>query len=63
MCIAPRITMPAAPPPPPTSMDRGVLAARDAQRRRQRQAGGFNSTLLTGAITPATSQGKTLLGA
>jgi hypothetical protein len=63
MCIAPNITMPAAAAPPPTSMDRGVLAARSAQRRRQKQAGGYNSTLLTGPISGPTTQGKTLLGA
>ncbi len=64
MCLAPKLTLPAAPAPAPTALDRGVLAARDLQKKRQRQAGGYNATLLTGTMPQAPSAPmKTLLGA
>lgn len=64
MCLAPKLTLPAAPAPAPTALDRGVLAARDLQRKRQKMAGGYNATLLTGSQPMAMpSPMKTLLGA
>lgn len=49
--------------PAPEEQDAGVVAARDAERQRRRQAA--SNTILTGAqgvTAPAPTVGKTLLG-
>ena len=56
----------AAPDTTPTAQDPEVLAAREAQRRRQLAAAGLSANILTGAQglagTSATTQLKSLLG-
>lgn len=62
MCLAPSVSLPAAPAPPPTMLDPVAKAARARQRTTQRQAGGYNSTLLTRDLTQPLTAPKTLLG-
>lgn len=66
MCMSsPSISGAPAPTPQIQQQDNAVLAASDAERRRQAMASGRASTLLTGGMgvtSPATTQSKTLLG-
>ena len=55
---------PPAPTPPPEQSDAGVIAARDSERNKRRQA--TSNTILTGpqgATAPASVAVKSLLGA
>lgn len=66
MCLS-KPSMPAVPAAPatPTEQDPAVQASLEAERRRQANAGGRQSTLLTGGAgltSPATTAPKTLLG-
>jgi hypothetical protein len=56
---------PLPPAPSPTSLDPQILAARQAERRRQESMYGRQSTILTGAsgVGPSTLGSPTLLGA
>jgi hypothetical protein len=63
MCGGGAPSAPAPAPPPPQQQDPGVVAARDAENLRRRQAAG--TTILTGpqgVTAPATTAVKTLLG-
>jgi hypothetical protein len=63
MCGGGIPSAPPAPPPPPQQQDAGVVAARNAEQLRQRQA--VSNTILTGpqgVTAPATTATKTLLG-
>lgn len=52
-----------APAGTPTAVDDGVLAAREAQRKRQLAAGGMGGTNLTGGLGSTANTGlKSLLG-
>lgn len=66
MCFSkPSIPTPTAIPATPTEQDPAVQASLEAERRRQANAQGRQSTLLTGGAgltTPATTTQKTLLG-
>lgn len=52
------------PPPPPQAVqvDQQIIDARDRERRRAAGRTGRQSTILAGAVAPATGQAKTLLG-
>ncbi len=63
MCSPSVPSAPPAPPPPPQQQDPAVVAARNAEQLRQRQAA--SNTILTGpqgVTAPATTAVKTLLG-
>lgn len=61
----PSVPAPVVIPQTPTEQDPAVQASLEAERRRQANALGRQSTLLTGGAgltTPATTAQKTLLG-
>lgn len=63
MCFGGSVPNP-KPIPMEQSKDQAITAAQDADRKRRLQAGGFNSTLLTGGVPTSTPANplKTLLG-
>lgn len=60
--IPPPPPPPAAPPPPPVRADAPVQQANLDARRRASLSSGRSSTILSGALGPATTTKKSLLG-